>query len=88
MATGLSVRSAGTSPNARCTVTAQDIGWADFIFVMEQKHKDRLRAAFPAPTKYAKIHVLNIPDDYQYGDPELIEILRESTKPLIEGFGG
>ena len=36
---GLSVRSAGTSPKARRTVSALDLHWADVIFVMEQKHK-------------------------------------------------
>ncbi|MEP3889372.1 MAG: phosphotyrosine protein phosphatase [Hellea sp.] len=80
---GLSVRSVGTSPNARRTINAKDLGWADLVFVMEQKHKDRIRAAFPAPSKYAKIHVLDIPDDYQYGDPELIQIIRSSTKSII-----
>lgn len=37
-------RSAGTSPNARHTVSIDDIAWADKIFVMEQKHKSRLLA--------------------------------------------
>jgi len=82
---GLSVRSAGTSPNARRTVNAKDISWADHIFVMEQKHKDRLRGAFPRAMKYAKVHVLDIPDEYQRNDPELIELIRMSTTPIIEG---
>ena len=80
---GVEVRSAGTSPRARRTVSAADIKWADLIFVMEQKHKDRIRAAFPGPTRYAKIHVLDIPDDYNYGDPELMELIKASTTHLI-----
>ncbi|MGH8106566.1 MAG: phosphotyrosine protein phosphatase, partial [Arenimonas sp.] len=32
---GVSARSAGTSPNARRTVSAKDFQWADIIFVME-----------------------------------------------------
>jgi len=80
---GIKVRSAGTSPRARQTVTAKDISWADFIFVMEQKHKDRIKAAFPAPARYAKIHVLDIPDEYQYGDPELMVMIKESTAHYI-----
>ena len=81
---GLSVRSAGTSPRARRTVNAKDITWVDVIFVMEQKHKDRIRAAFPGPTKYAKIHVLDIPDEYQKNDPKLIELIRTGTQGIIE----
>lgn len=80
---GVNVRSAGTSPKARRTVNAKDISWADHIFVMEQKHKSRIKAAFPGPCKYARIHVLDIPDEYQYGDPELVEILKASTEAIV-----
>lgn len=84
----MSVRSAGTSPNARRTVSAKDIAWADLIFVMEYKHKNRLRAMFPAPTKFAAIHVLDIPDEYKKNDPELIELLRSGTAGIIERAQG
>ncbi len=79
----LSVRSAGTSPKARRTVNAKDIVWADLIFVMEEKHKTRLRASFPAQTKHAALHVLDIPDAYQKNDPELIELIRSGTQGII-----
>lgn len=82
---GVSVRSAGTSSKANRTVNAKDISWADHIFVMEQKHKTRLKAAFRAPSKHAKIHILDIPDDYQYGDPELVELIRSGTEWVVEG---
>ncbi len=60
-----SVRSAGTSPKARKTVSAKDIRWADVIFVMEQKHKNRLKAEFTRVMDYQLVHVLDIPDDYK-----------------------
>lgn len=41
---GIEARSAGTSPNARHPVSARDVEWADVIFVMESKHKQRLMA--------------------------------------------
>jgi len=75
----VSVRSAGTSPKARRTATAKDIQWADVIFVMEQKHKSRLRAQFTRLLDYKDIHVLDIPDEYQYMDEELIEIMKQSV---------
>jgi len=52
---------------------------------MEQTHKDQIRKRFPNQCRFAKIHVLDIPDDYQYGDPELIDLIRISTAHLIEG---
>jgi predicted protein tyrosine phosphatase len=79
----LNVRSAGTSSSARKTVNAKDILWADIIFVMEEKHKDRLKAEFIRLVKYKDIQVLDIPDEYQYMDEELIDILAESVSSYL-----
>ena len=76
-------RSAGTSPNARHTVSIDDIAWADKIFVMEQKHKSRLLAQFPRALQYKEMIVLDILDDYRYMDEELIEILKVSVVPYL-----
>jgi protein-tyrosine-phosphatase len=76
-------RSAGTSPNARHTVSINDITWADKVFVMEQKHKNRLSAQFSRALQHKEIIVLDIPDDYRYMDEELIEILKESVEPYL-----
>jgi predicted protein tyrosine phosphatase len=81
---GFNVRSAGTSPNARKTIGPADIRWADFIFVMEKKHLNRLRAEYARLLEHKRIHSLDIPDDYQYMDPELVELLEESVKPYLD----
>jgi len=81
---GFSTRSAGTSPNARRTISAQDIQWADEIFVMEPKHRDRVKANFGRLTQFKSVRVLDIPDQYQYMDPELVETLQDIVIPLIE----
>jgi predicted protein tyrosine phosphatase len=44
---GYSVRSVGTAEKARIKVTEGHIGWADLIFVMENRHAERLRIKFP-----------------------------------------
>lgn len=80
---GLAVRSAGTSPNARRVVSANDILWADVIFVMEQKHKARLQARFGRPLHNKAVHVLDIPDEYKYMDAELIKCLQDSVAPIL-----
>jgi predicted protein tyrosine phosphatase len=80
---GLSVRSAGTSPNARRTVSANDIAWASVILEMEEKHKSRLKAGFGRLIEGRAIHVLDVPDDYQYMDAELVELLEQSAGPLL-----
>ena len=81
---GLQVRSAGTSPNARKTVSAADITWADIIFVMEHKHKNQLKAKFSRLLDYQPIHVLEIANEYQYMDDEFVELLKESVAPFLD----
>ena len=81
----LNVRSAGTSASARKTVNAKDILWADIIFVMEEKHKSRLKAEFIKLVKYKDIQVLDIPDEYQYMDEELVDILEQFVSAYL-GF--
>ncbi|UUZ51810.1 phosphotyrosine protein phosphatase [Massilia sp. B-10] len=79
----LSVRSAGTSSGARRKVTEGDIAWASVILVMEEKHKSRLKAEFGRLLEGRAIHVLDVPDDYKYMDPELVELLEQSAGPLL-----
>ena len=79
----LAVRSAGTSQKARKTVAPADIRWADIILVMEQKHKHRLKAQFNRLLEHKPLYVLDIPDDYQYMDPELIQLVDEGARPYL-----
>lgn len=77
-------RSAGTSPNAIKSVSPSDIRWADEIFVMEKKHKNRLVAKFTRMLAYKPLHVLNIPDEYAFMDPELIEELETVVNNILK----
>lgn len=81
----IATRSAGTSPNAKRTVNAKDVAWADVILVMEHKHKDRLRAKLPGPTRYADIRILDVPDEFPFMHPELVAQL-EVAVPRALGF--
>ena len=79
----VNVRSAGTSPKARYTVNAKDITWAELIFVMEHKHKDRLKAQYNKLLQHKKVIVLNIPDEYQYMDEELVNLIEASVEEYL-----
>lgn len=74
---GVTTRSAGTSPRAKRTISEADIRWADVVLLMEEKHKQRVRAAFPRATQHKPLHVLDIPDEYQFMDAELVAIFLE-----------
>ena len=80
---GYSARSAGTSPNAKKTISASDLKWADLVFVMEKKHKNRIEAKFKRLIEYKPIHILEIPDDYRFMDSELISFLEDTVEPYL-----
>ncbi len=80
----INVRSAGTEPSARIKVTAKLIDWADTIFVMEKKHKQRLKEKFPENTTDKSIFILDIPDEYKFMDEELIESIKISVSPYLD----
>jgi predicted protein tyrosine phosphatase len=69
--------------DARRRITSSDLKWADIVFVMEQKHKQRIRSEFPGEMKFKEIHVLDIPDEYRYMDAELVELLQECVPSLL-----
>ena len=79
----VNARSAGTSAGARRVVSAADLDWADVVLVMEDKHKSRLLADFRALLLHKPLHVLDIPDDYKYMDPDLVELLRDPVADLL-----
>ncbi|CAN7447540.1 low molecular weight protein tyrosine phosphatase family protein [Rhizobacter sp. LjRoot28] len=84
----LSVRSAGTSPNARHPVSVSDLTWAQVVFVMEEKHKSRLFSEYRRLVENLPIHVLDIPDEYKYMDPELVELLSQSVGAILDAPDG
>ncbi len=80
---GYEARSAGTSKAAKRVVTAADITWANVILVMERKHSQRLRARFGSLLRHKRLVVLGVPDDYQFMDPVLVEILKERVHEVL-----
>ncbi len=66
--------SAGTSDKARIRVSQKMIDRVDVLFVMERRHKELLQQRFELNGK--RLIVLDIEDNYQFNDPELVEILQ------------
>lgn len=80
---GWEVYSAGISNDAEVHVSTEDLEWADYIFVMEKTHKKKLKNKFAQSIKDQKVISLDIPDNYQYMDEKLIEILRSKVPGLV-----
>ncbi len=83
---GVEVSSAGTAVDAERPVSADLLGWAELIFVMEVKQRAHLAKRFAAAVREKKIVVLGIPDRYRYMQAELIAELRVKVLPwLVKG---
>lgn len=76
------IRSAGVSPQSNRKISENDLRWADIVFVMEQNQKAKIKEVFNFLT-LPQIENLNIPDDYEFMDEELIEILQARMNDSI-----
>jgi predicted protein tyrosine phosphatase len=80
---GVETDSAGLAPDADTRVSAEQLDWADVVFVMERAHQARLAAQFGAHLRHKKIVCLDIPDRYAYMQPELVTLLERKAGPLL-----
>ncbi len=83
-APGYAVRSAGLAPSSRTPVSKQLITWANLIFVMEPWHSLVLEQDFSKALKGKRVICLNIPDEYQYMEPELVHVLKTALAQHID----
>lgn len=76
------VKSAGTDKSANTVISDEILSWADSIIVMEKHHRNFIRQKFPEIYKNKKIVCLYIPDDYDYMQIELIDILKNKVEDV------
>ena len=70
------IRSVGLSPKSDRKISENDVNWADFIFVMETGYRAKIWEQY-RHLELPAIEVLEIPDDYEFMDEELIEMLTD-----------
>lgn len=78
------VKSAGTDTTANTVLSNDLLNWADSIVVMEKHHRNHIRKHYLHIYKTKKIVCLYIPDDYDYMQTELIEILKNKVEDVYE----
>jgi len=76
-APGFEVLSAGTNNSATVPLSVDLIEWADQIFVMEKAHKNKVQKKFRPHLKGKRVISLEIPDDFEFMDPDLISLLKK-----------
>lgn len=77
------IRSAGLSPKSDRKISENDLRWADLIFVMDTGQRARISGLY-RHMHLPKIEVLNIPDEYEFMNEELIEILSAGINTAIK----
>ena len=77
----LDVRSAGTSADALARINAHMLDWADLIFIMDDQQRRALERRFAGHPALARLISLDIPDDYTFMQPELVELLETRVTP-------
>lgn len=65
-------------------ISRELVEWADIIFVMEKVHRRRLTQRFQPSLRDKRIICLDIPDNYSYMQPELVELLERKVSGIIE----
>ncbi|MFC1696789.1 phosphotyrosine protein phosphatase [Nanoarchaeota archaeon] len=63
-------------------VTENEIKWADLIVVMEEEQRSEIAKRFPKLYLNKKIINLDVPDIYNYNQPELINSLKLKVNDL------
>lgn len=80
---GVETASAGLAPDAEERCSAELVEWADIIFVMEKAHRAKLQRRFRNSLKRARVVCLDIPDEYGFMQPELVELLKRKVGPHL-----
>jgi predicted protein tyrosine phosphatase len=82
---GIEVSSCGLNNDAENPATPELVDWADLIFVMEKAHRIKLSTRYRRNLKRARVVCLDIPDEYDFMDPALIELLKARIPRFLPG---
>jgi predicted protein tyrosine phosphatase len=81
----IDVRSAGMSGKSKHQISNDDVEWADLILVMESRYRAWILGLF-RDLSLPRIENLDIPDEYEFMDDELIEIIKQGVEFHIQGL--
>jgi predicted protein tyrosine phosphatase len=77
------IRSAGLSPKSERKISENDLNWADLVFVMETNQRAKIWEVYDH-LELPNIEILHIPDDYEFMDEELVEILNDRINDALK----
>ena len=80
---GVETLSAGLNVGADVPLSEELLRWADLVFVMEKRHREKLSREFRQALGGTRVVCLDIPDIYEYMDPELVALLEKRVTPYL-----
>ena len=69
--------------NVARKISEIDLNWADWVLVMENQQRRKIWDLFNH-LELPEIEILEIPDDYEFMDPELVEILTDKINETLK----
>ena len=82
---GVETQSAGLGNDATTPVSPELIAWSNIIFVMEKAHRNKLSRKFKKHMNGKRVICLDIPDEFNFMDPALVQILKSRVPKLLPG---
>lgn len=83
---GIETASAGLNHDAENPLTPELLRWADLVFVMERAHRAKLSSRFKPHLGGKRVVCLEIPDDYDFMDPDLVRLLEAKVPRHLPGL--
>jgi len=80
---GIETQSAGLGNEAGNRVSLEILAWAELIFVMEKSHRNKLSKKFRPHLGGKRVICLDIPDEYDYMEPALVELLKRKVARFL-----
>lgn len=80
---GVEAIGCGTNADADNPLSGDLIEWADVILVMEKSHKSKVSKKFRGLLKKKRLVCLDVPDNYEYMQPELVRILKARVPKYV-----
>ena len=64
-------------------ISEKELSWADAVVVMEDEQRNEIAKRFPKLYMQKRIVSLDVPDVYQFNQPELIDVLKDKMDELF-----
>jgi len=77
------IRSVGLSPKSNRKISENDLNWANLVFVMETEQRAKIWELY-RHLELPTIEILNIPDEYEFMDEELVELLTDRINDTLK----